>query len=208
MSSARASRVLRGSVAAAFSTFVALLSHVTGGGSAPGAVGVAVPLALSVLVCVALAGRRLTLPRIVLSVAASQFLFHTLFVLGSSSGVSGSSPAGHAGHAGHAGAVGAVELSVTAGHPASHTTGAMWAAHIVAAAVTIAMLRQGDAALTRLAEIALFVAHAVVRVLALLAPATFPRPATATVDAVVRPLRERLAIGDVSRRGPPALPAS
>jgi hypothetical protein len=202
MSSARASRVLRGSVAAAFSTFVALLSHVTGGGSAPGAVGVAVPLALSVLVCVALAGRRLTLPRIVLSVAASQFLFHTLFVLGSSSGVSGSSPAGHAGHAG------AVELSVTAGHPASHTTGAMWAAHVVAAAVTIAMLRQGDAALTRLAEIALFVAHAVVRVLALLAPAIFPRPATATVDAVVRPLRERLAIGDVSRRGPPALPAS
>ena len=202
MSSARASRVLRGSVAAAFSTFAALFSHVAGGGTAPGAVGVAIPLVLSVLVCVALAGRRLTLPRTVLSVAASQFLFHTLFVLGSSSGVSGSPPAGHAGH------TGVVELSVTAGHPASHASGAMWSAHGAAAVVTIVMLRQGDATLTRLAEIARLVAHAIVRILALLAPTSFLRPATATVDAIVRSLRERLAMGDVSRRGPPPLPAS
>lgn len=78
----RAIRVARGSVAAGIATFVALLSHAAGGGQMPGWLGVVVPLVLSVAVCTALAGRRLSLWRLSLAVATSQVFFHTLFVLG------------------------------------------------------------------------------------------------------------------------------
>lgn len=204
MSSARASRVLRGSVAAAFSTFVALFSHVVGGGAAPGAVGIVVPLALSVLVCIPLAGRRLTLWRIALSVAVSQFLFHTLFVLGSASRVTGSGPGSGTGHTGH-GHTGAVELSVSAasGHASGHTSVSMWGAHALAAITTIAVLRHGDALLSRLADVALVVTHALAGLLAVLVPAVFVRPAAAVVTSLVHPLVQRVTLGSASRRGPP-----
>jgi len=74
-------RALRGTLAAAFATFVALTSHILGGGSFPTAMGVIVPLALSILVCVLLSGRRLSLPRLTFSVGISQTLFHLLFSL-------------------------------------------------------------------------------------------------------------------------------
>lgn len=74
-------RTLRGTLAAVFATFVALTSHILGGGSFPTAMGVIVPLALSILVCVLLAGRRLSLPRLTVSVGISQTLFHLLFSL-------------------------------------------------------------------------------------------------------------------------------
>lgn len=74
-------RALRGTLAAAFATFVALTSHILGGGSFPTAMGVIVPLALSILVCVLLSGRRLSLPRLTVSVGISQTLFHLLFSL-------------------------------------------------------------------------------------------------------------------------------
>ncbi|MCU4298632.1 hypothetical protein D3I60_16390 [Brevibacterium permense] len=76
---ARHRRALRGTLAAAFATFVALTSHILGGGSFPTAMGIIVPLALSTLVCVLLAGRRLSLPRLTVSVGISQTLFHLLF---------------------------------------------------------------------------------------------------------------------------------
>nr|WP_281063461.1 hypothetical protein [Brevibacterium permense] len=74
-------RALRGTLAAAFATFVALTSHILGGGAFPSAMGVVVPLALSILVCVLLSGRRLSLPRLTFSVGISQTLFHLLFSL-------------------------------------------------------------------------------------------------------------------------------
>ena len=74
-------RALRGTLAAAFATFVALTSHILGGGSFPTAMGVIVPLALSTLVCVLLAGRQMSLPRLTVSVGISQTLFHLLFSL-------------------------------------------------------------------------------------------------------------------------------
>lgn len=74
-------RALRGTLAAAFATFVALTSHILGGGSFPTAMGVIVPLALSILVCVLLSGRHLSLPRLTVSVGISQTLFHLLFSL-------------------------------------------------------------------------------------------------------------------------------
>ena len=57
----RHQRSLRGIAAAVFATFVALASHMIGGGALPSAMGVVVPLVLSMLVCVLLAGRRLSL---------------------------------------------------------------------------------------------------------------------------------------------------
>ena len=74
-------RALRGTLAAAFATFVALTSHILGGGSFPTAMGVIVPLALSILVCVLLSGRQLSLLRLTVSVGISQTLFHLLFSL-------------------------------------------------------------------------------------------------------------------------------
>ncbi len=74
-------RALRGTLAAAFATFVALTSHILGGGSFPTAMGVIVPLALSILVCVLLSGSHLSLPRLTVSVGISQTLFHLLFSL-------------------------------------------------------------------------------------------------------------------------------
>ncbi len=48
----------------------------------PGAVGILVPWVFSFMISVLLAGRSLSLIRLGISVAASQFLFHVLFVLG------------------------------------------------------------------------------------------------------------------------------
>lgn len=74
-------RALRGTLAASAATFVALTSHILGGGAFPTTMGLIVPLSLSILVCVALAGRRLSLPRLTVSVGTSQTLFHLLFSL-------------------------------------------------------------------------------------------------------------------------------
>lgn len=74
-------RALRGTLAAAAATFVALTSHILGGGAFPTAMGIIVPLALSTLVCVLVSGRRLSLPRLTISVGISQTLFHLLFSL-------------------------------------------------------------------------------------------------------------------------------
>src|SRR5690606_16871403 len=85
MRTARMTRVARGSAAATLATFVALLSHVAAGGAMPGWLGVAAPWMFSILVCVPLAGRRLSVLRVTAAVVVSQALFHVLFVLGSGS---------------------------------------------------------------------------------------------------------------------------
>lgn len=147
MGTTGARRVARGSAAAAVSTFVALLSHVAGGGAVPATIGVLVPLVLSVAVCTVLAGRRLPLARLTASVVASQALFHTLFVLGSAGGVSAA--AGPTTGVGH---VHSVVLTSTPEH--AHSSGpGMWAAHAVAAALTIVALRRGELATARLLQI-------------------------------------------------------
>ena len=97
MTSTRSARALRGALAAIVSTFVALLSHVAGGGEVPGLLGILVPLVLATAVCVPLAGRRLSVIRVSASVIASQVLFHALFVLGSAGNASASSAGSSAG---------------------------------------------------------------------------------------------------------------
>lgn len=99
----RVPRALRGGAAGTVATVGALLSHLAGGGTLPAVLGIAVPWVLSLVVCVLLAGQRLSLLRLTIAVAVSQTLFHMLFVLGAPPTSAGGVPAGGmaGGMAGH-----------------------------------------------------------------------------------------------------------
>ncbi len=81
MSPSRAVRVARGSTTAGIATFIAPVSHITGGGQMPGWIGIALPAVLSVAVRTLLAGRQMSLWRLSVAVVASQALFPRPFVL-------------------------------------------------------------------------------------------------------------------------------
>lgn len=195
----RQARVAKALLVASLSTLIALVSHVLAGGSVPALPGILVPLTFSALACVPLSGRVLSLPRLVLSVAASQLLFHWLFVLG----VSGSEPLAVEGaHAGHH-AEAATVLGTAAGAHAGHSDGWMWVAHGVAAIATVVLIRRGEAALV-----------ALWRLTVLLVRTLFPRiPRTALVRVAPPRLRGTfpdagalarwLLEASISRRGPP-----
>lgn len=116
------------------------MMHVLAGGAMPHPIGVAVPLALSIAVCIGLAGCRLRGVRLALSVVVSQFLFHALFGLGSGAGTV----------AAHHGGVNLPEVDGVATTPSL----IMWAAHVVAAAATAAVLARGEAVLGEMSRAA------------------------------------------------------
>lgn len=189
----RGARVTRGAVAASLATFVALVSHVSAGGAIPGVVGMAVPLALSFVVCAALAGRRLSVWRLGLSVAVSQAMFHALFVLGSYDLGAG------------AHAHGAAVPVVTGGSPAPAIPmdADMAVAHLLAAAVTTLAIHRGErtlAGLRALAGACVAWMRARVRVRAFV-PVTV-RCVRAVVVAVVPPV-STVVVRASARRGPP-----
>lgn len=102
----------------------------------PGALGIVVPWVFSFMICVLLAGRTLSLLRLGISVAVSQFLFHTLFVLGTvtPSGVSVRHVHGAP-----------LVIPASAGVPEAVTADAsMWLGHALAALLTIAALYRGE----------------------------------------------------------------
>lgn len=138
----RWARFARGWVTALLAVFVAALSHVAGGGGAPGPLSIALALAFSGMLCVALAGRTLSLLRLTVSVAASQGAFHLLFGLGG-----GTSALTMADSPDHGSMAVIVDTATTATmkHGATHGDGWMWAAHAAAAVVTILALRRGEA---------------------------------------------------------------
>jgi hypothetical protein len=147
MGSTRWMRVLRGTLASVFATFVAAFSHVLGGGALPGVAAMSLSVALAMLVCIALAGRTLSLWRTITSVGLSQVLFHGLF-----STVMGTSTLSMPSHAHHS----AVDVVITtnasavsSGHSAS-----MWLAHAAAAAVTVLAIRYAEVALVTLRDTA------------------------------------------------------
>ncbi|MCS5722982.1 hypothetical protein N1028_04790 [Herbiconiux sp. CPCC 203407] len=159
----RITRVARGLVAATVAVFAAAFSHVVAGGGAPGAPGFALAAAFAVLVCVALAGRRLRMLTLAVSILSSQFVFHLLFEVGGGAAASASAPGGlHAAHAGHAGLDGYGALAAQLGASVADASGAaghghpafvMWASHAVAAIVTIVALRRGEQTIARLREL-------------------------------------------------------
>jgi glucan phosphoethanolaminetransferase (alkaline phosphatase superfamily) len=136
-------RVLRGTLAASLATFVAAFSHVLGGGALPSAAAVSLSFSLALLVCIALAGRRLSLWRTVASVAFSQLLFHALF-----STVMGTSSITMSAHAGHG--VSDVVITSSSGAGASGHPSTMWFAHAGAAALTVVAIRYAEVALAAL----------------------------------------------------------
>lgn len=161
--STRGARLVRGWAAAFAATAVAAASHVLAGGLIPNPSIVLFCLALSGMVSCALAGRSLSLPGTAGAVLASQGIFHLLFTVGGagipSAGTGAATPEGHAaaGHAAHsvpldpeafAQLAGAGQGA--AGMAAGHSSALMWIGHLLAAAATVALIRNGEAALLRI----------------------------------------------------------
>lgn len=192
----RASRTLRGMLASGVATFTALLSHVAAGAPAPGWVGIVVPLALATLVSIAVAGRRVALPRLAVAVVASQALFHTLFILGAGGSVSGG---GHHVATGSLGYTAAPALH-------DHLGPAMWVLHSAAALVTIAALHRADRTLRAIAGARDRLGRWVRRVVGWegVLPAAHRVLAPSPGLPTARPL-PRVASRPAPRRGPPSL---
>lgn len=150
---------------APIATFFALFSHIAAGGQMPGLIGVCAPLFFSVAACHFVTLRSLSIPALTLAVAVCQFLFHSLFNLGTSSmGASvaalppgmatASERAMHSMHApGHAAAAEGSASAVFSTASVNHHDSAMLVAHVVAGLITVAALHHGE--LITLAVIAL-----------------------------------------------------
>lgn len=194
----RQARILRGVAAAFLASFVAMGSHILGGGAPPSALGVVATLVLSSFVCVLLAGRCLSLLRLSASVAASQAMFHLLFA---SSGppASDGAPMGHNMAAMDPGAMMLPALSAAQDQA---STGMMFS-HVMAAVVTTAVIHRSE----RLTEQLVRLGHLLRIVFRpdLLTVTTVPaeRPhVCAYVEPVLRLLDVRRS--SIFLRGPPA----
>lgn len=202
---ARRVRALRGGLAASSATFVALASHLAGGGQMPGLLGIVVPLLLSLPVCMAWSGR-LSLPGLSASVVASQLFFHVLFTLGTPTGTAPAS-SGSGMHAGHAGM--AMPTSAPAAGQATELASAdttMWAWHAMAAVVTIVVLYRGELMLLGLRDLAVRTAAWLLRGRAVVEHVgSFVLPALpGVVAAAFQPLHPGPQLSPLRRRGPPA----
>ena len=202
MRSPRVTRVVRGSMAGAFATFMALMSHVAAGGALPGWVGIVVPLVLSMLLCMLLAGRKLSATRTLVGVSVSQFFFHTLFILGAASSGATAGTAGTMGHHNH-GAMVMTEWETTATLITADTT--MWGWHALAATVTAVVVYRAERAAFLMRALAAAIAGWFRRVIvALIGILVEPARATrSAVDTTVLPALSRLFVARAWRRGPP-----
>ncbi|SEB82970.1 hypothetical protein SAMN04489806_1888 [Paramicrobacterium humi] len=193
--SSRGTRALRGTIAAAVSTFTAAASHGVADGQIAGLFAVIVAFTASVFVCIALAGRSLSRGRIALSVVLSQLAYHALFAFAPGGAVTATGATGP--HAAHAG--GSITLTASA---VAHSHGAgMWLAHVLAAIVTVAALTRGEHAIRSVRE-ALRLALSVLLVLP--NPVAIPRTRSLVTDAAA-PRPARIALSSRPLRGPPVL---
>lgn len=194
--STRGARVARGLVAAGFATFIAALFHVAGGGVPPSALALTLSLTFSGLACIALAGKRSRVWRSAASVALSQFVFHGLFSLNPSGQFAGAT--GHIHPGSH--------LMLIPGQPAAetmtHDGGAMWMSHIVAAALTLVILRYGERTFRAVCDFAVFQLRRVLGTLTFgVSAAPARRVRVETVPVILPQLTELL--GGFRHRGPP-----
>lgn len=183
-------------------TFVALLSHVSAGGAVPGWLGIAIPFVLSLAVCTVLTGRRLSLWRLSVAVVLSQALFHTLFVLGSFA-VPGAAQGHHTMH-------GMGEMPPSSSAPmadALQGDPVMWLGHAVAAVVTVLALHRGERCVRALIELTRTLLGSLrIRLALVVADVEVDAPRFASaVYTRARPVRVRLFLRDIARRGPPHL---
>ncbi len=200
MSPNRGARAARGVLVALFATFIALMSHIAAGGQPPGWLGIVAPLSLAATVSTVLAGRQLSLWRLMVSVVLSQLLFHSLFTLGAPN-------ASHLFRA-HEHHPGRITTASALGAVADHAHGGsfMWVAHAFAAAVTVAGIYIGERS-TAVATVAVAAAQAWLSRTVTVAVAglvlAFERPLGAIVRDV-RVLRSLCVLTTHRRRGPPA----
>lgn len=188
---------MRGFAASSVAIFTALAGHVTSGGLMPGMLGIAVPWVLSFMVCVLLAGRRLSVVRLAASVAISQFLFHVLFVLGAITPAVAMTGHQHGAHLMMSDSSGVAE-AIAAG-------GMMWFGHALAALVTVVALHRGERLLLGLRDLAQRSIRWLRRRLDIVAPRPLlPAPAVAPAVAVT-PLRSALLLAPLRGRAPPLL---
>lgn len=149
MTPSRKPAVVRGFAAASLATFAALAGHMTGGGEMPGLLGIAVPWVLSFMVCVLLAGRKLSAIRLSASVVISQLLFHVLFVLGTVSPSGTATP-----HVHGAPLMLPADPAGSAVAEAVVADSSMWFGHALAAIVTVVVAYRGERLLLALRALA------------------------------------------------------
>lgn len=148
MTPSRKPAVLRGFMAASLATFAALAGHLTAGGQMPGVLGILIPWVFSLMICVLLAGRKLSVIRLSASVAISQFLFHLLFVLGTIT------PTGSAAPHVHGAPLVLPAIASTGAADTVVADGAMWFGHLAAVIVTVVALHRGERVLLALRDLA------------------------------------------------------
>lgn len=180
---ARRLRVLRGSGAAFVATTIAATAHTVSGGGAPPAWLLLAVIILATPIAATLIGARPSAWRLTAAVAAAQVLLHTAFAA-----IGTDAPAALHGHSHDL-----ISLAAVAAPGAASMT----AGHLIAAALTIALLATGERMLTALAR-------GIRRHLRV--PSVTVRPIAAVVRqdfAHPRP-HSALVLTSVSRRGPPA----
>lgn len=201
----RGSRALRGAAIAAFATLVASLAHTVGGGTPPGLLAIVLSLAFSAPLAMALSGDRMSTVRASVAALAAQAALHLLYALGTPSAGAAASVATHAAHGTTASVrFDPVGLAVVVDH--GHAV-AMPVAHLVAAALTVAMI----AALGHAVAAVAVAFGTAVRGLRLLASVLGSSPVATAIRHVVPVARRRgppqlalVLLSSLRHRGPPA----
>ncbi len=198
-------RLLRGLLSAVPAVGFAAAAHTAAGHHAPHAVVIILALAVSIPLCTALSGVRLSRRRLVAAVLSSQAVLHGLFELfpAQQAARHSATPAapGHAHHETVAVLSAGTETHVHAG--LGDLDLAMTAAHMGAAAVTYMLLRRGETLLCALAAVLMLTP--VVTLLAGVGTLTDDRAARRAPPA---PVRHAAGVwngaGPRTLRGPPA----
>jgi hypothetical protein len=194
--STRWARFARGWLAATFATLIAAASHSAAGGIPPNLVSIALALAFSGVACILLTGRTLSLLRTSLAVAGSQLAFHLVFSSMGGAAIAATDPG-----SAHMHAAASLAHSGVAPH---HTDPAMWFAHAVAAVLTIAVLRRGEAAFWGMRDAALRFLRTVLPTSPRMPVAISRATVTASPARVFAPRLFILLLGSLQHRGPPA----
>lgn len=200
VSPSRKPAVVRGFATSSLAIFVALAGHVTGGGEMPGALGILVPWLFAFMVSVLLAGRTLSLTRLTLSVTLSQFLFHTLFVLGTVAPSGVTIPHVHGAPLVLPAADGAAVVATA--------DASMWVGHALAALLTVTALHRGERLLLTLRDLAVRLVRWVRRRAEMVgSPRSAHSPRRIAGFFVIRTARGLRLLTPLLGRAPPSLPA-
>ena len=197
-------RVTRAVATSSFATLVALASHVAAGGAAPPAMLVAAVCVLAWLPGIALIGRRPTLVRQALTILVAEAGLHATFTIAAAPSPGALVP--------RTGGAMAAMPGMTAADPAGTMTATMtapsagmWAAHAVAAVLTVIAWNRGETAFWALVRIARRIHRIVLPALHALVPPPPPRSAPAWIAASPAFHLERV-LPARPRRGPPPVP--